>query len=62
MGQFSLMHWIVVLVVVLVLFGPRRLPELGSGLGSFISNFKKGLRGSDSEPKDPTTIDTEKKE
>lgn len=39
----SIGHWIIVLVVVVVLFGPKRLPELGASLGEGIRNFKKGL-------------------
>lgn len=37
---------VVCLVVVVLLFGTRRLPELGSGLGQAISNFKKSYRDS----------------
>ena len=36
----------IILVVVLILFGPGRLPELGSALGEGIKNFKKGYRDS----------------
>lgn len=37
-------EWVVILVVVVLLFGTRKLPELGSGLGKAISNFKKSYR------------------
>ena len=37
------MHLIVILAIVLVIFGPGKLPELGAGLGKAIGNFKKGL-------------------
>ena len=37
----------IILAIVIVLFGARRLPELGSGVGSAIRNFKSGLSGSD---------------
>jgi len=37
----------VVLAIVVVLFGARRLPELGSGVGKPIKNFKEGLSGKD---------------
>lgn len=43
MGSFSLLHWIIVLVVVLLLFGPRRLPDLAKGLGEAIREFKKAV-------------------
>ena len=38
---------LVVLGLVIVIFGARRLPELGSGMGKAIKNFKAGLRGQD---------------
>ena len=38
---------IIVLVIVIVIFGARRLPELGSGLGKSIKNFKAGISGKD---------------
>lgn len=38
---------IIVLAIVVVLFGARRLPELGSGVGKAIKNFKSGLSGKD---------------
>lgn len=50
MGQFSLIHWVVVLLVVVLVFGPRRLPELGSSIGEAIRNFKKGLDSSKELP------------
>ena len=37
----------IVLAIVVVIFGARRLPELGSGLGKSIKNFKAGLSGKD---------------
>ena len=37
----------IVLGIVIVLFGARRLPELGSGVGKAIKNFKEGLTGKD---------------
>lgn len=38
---------IVIFLIVVVLFGASRLPQLGRGLGEGISNFKKGLKGAD---------------
>ena len=38
---------IIILAIVVVLFGARRLPELGSGLGKAIKNFKSGISGKD---------------
>ena len=38
---------LIILVIVLILFGVRRLPEIGSGVGKAIKNFKAGLSGKD---------------
>jgi sec-independent protein translocase protein TatA len=50
MFGFSLGHLIILLVVVL-LFGAKKLPELGSALGKGMNAFKKGLEGQDSDPR-----------
>ena len=49
MGSFSLVHWLIVLVVVLLIFGPKKLSEVGKGLGEGMRNFKKGIRDEDEE-------------
>lgn len=49
MGTFSLPHWIILLVVVLLLFGPQRLAGVGKGLGEGIRSFKKGISDDDPE-------------
>lgn len=46
-GALSPFHWLVVLAIVLMIFGPRKLPELGKGLGSAIRGFKDALNGGD---------------
>jgi sec-independent protein translocase protein TatA len=51
MGSMSLMHWIIVLVVVSLVFGPSRLGQMGKGLGEGIRNLRKGLAGEEDEPK-----------
>lgn len=53
MGSFSAVHWLVVIVVCLLVFGPKRLGEAGQGLGDAIRNFKKGLAESDAEDAPP---------
>ncbi len=45
MGGLSVFHLLIILVIVLFFFGPRKLPELGKGLGEAIRGFKKGLEG-----------------
>lgn len=43
-GIFQPMHLLVILVVALLVFGPKKLPELGKGLGEAISGFKKAIK------------------
>lgn len=47
------MEWIIILVIVLVLFGGRKLPELMGGLGKGIRNFKKGVASDETEEPKP---------
>ena len=44
-GLFSPVHLIFVLVIVLIIFGPGKLPDLGRGLGKGIREFKDALKG-----------------
>jgi sec-independent protein translocase protein TatA len=48
-GLFSPMHLIVILVIVLIIFGPGKLPELGNSLGKSIKNFKKAADDPDGQ-------------
>jgi sec-independent protein translocase protein TatA len=43
MGAFSIWHWLIVLVVVLLLFGRGKIPELMGDVAKGIKNFKKGI-------------------
>ena len=45
MGGFSFVHLLFVLIIILVFFGPSRLPSLGKSMGEAIRGFKKGLEG-----------------
>jgi len=57
MGSFSLWHWIIVLVIVMVLFGGRgKISELMGDMAKGIKTFKKGMADEEAEPK-PTTIE-----
>jgi len=42
-GLFQPMHLIIILVIVLIIFGPGKLPEIGKGLGKSIREFKKAM-------------------
>jgi len=55
-GSFGLPELLVILVIVVVIFGASKLPQLGRGLGEGISNFRDGLKGKDDNkalPKGP---------
>ena len=48
MGSLGLPELLVILVIVVLIFGANRLPQLGKGVGSAIKNFKEGMKeGSD---------------
>ncbi len=44
MGGFSVMHWGIVLVVVLLIFGTKKIRNMGSDLGGAVRGFKEGIR------------------
>jgi len=50
--QFGPWELILVLVIVLVIFGPGKLPGIGKAIGSSLKEFKKATGGSDTEEKD----------
>lgn len=51
-------HLLVIAIVLLVLFGAKRLPELGKGLGEGMKGFKEGLKGISDTPTTPTQQST----
>jgi sec-independent protein translocase protein TatA len=51
MGSFSIGHWIVVLLIVVLIFGTKKLRNMGGDLGGAVKEFKKGLSDSDESPK-----------
>lgn len=48
MGEFSLTHILLVAIVFLIFFGPKKLPELGKSMGEAIRGFKKAVSGNES--------------
>ncbi len=54
MGSMSIVHWVIVLFVVMLLFGPRRLPELAKGMGEAVREFKKAINSVDNAPQQLT--------
>jgi sec-independent protein translocase protein TatA len=55
-------HLIIVLVIALLIFGPRKLPELGKGLGEGLRGFKDGIKGNPEAPKQDAAATTTKPE
>jgi sec-independent protein translocase protein TatA len=47
MGQFSIVHWILVLAVVLLIFGTKKIRNIGSDLGGAVKGFKDAMHGED---------------
>ena len=60
-GIFQPLHLIVIFLIALVVFGPKKLPELGKGLGEAIRGFKKALDGDELNDKQSQSRETEKK-
>jgi sec-independent protein translocase protein TatA len=60
-GLFQPLHLIVIFLIALVVFGPKKLPELGKGLGEAIRGFKKALDGDELNDKQSQNRETEKK-
>lgn len=73
MGSMSIWHWLIVLVVVMLVFGTKRIKNIGTDLGAAIKGFKEGVKDgvSDTPPPpppppgvtraDPNTIDVDAK-
>ncbi|MEF8715095.1 MAG: Sec-independent protein translocase subunit TatA [Accumulibacter sp.] len=51
MGSFSIWHWLIVLIIVLLVFGTKKLRNLGSDLGGAVKGFKDGIKDATSEDK-----------
>jgi sec-independent protein translocase protein TatA len=71
MGSFSIWHWLIVLVIVLLIFGTKKLRNIGADLGGAVKGFKDGMKSEGEEPKKPagelsastgTTVEGEVKE
>jgi len=74
MGSFSIWHWVIVLVIVMLVFGTKKLRNIGSDLGGAVKGFKDGMKegGAEADPNTakladgnankPDTIDVEAKE
>jgi sec-independent protein translocase protein TatA len=50
MGSFSIWHWLIVLVVVLLIFGTKKLKNIGSDLGGAVKGFKEAMNEEQHKP------------
>ncbi len=56
MGSFSIWHWLIVLVIVMLVFGTKKLRNIGADLGGAVRGFKSGMReGSEKAEEDGGT-------
>ena len=71
MGSMSIWHWVIVLVVVMLVFGTKKISGMGSDIGKAVKGFKDGVKGDEdksdavvppSQVADKTIIDVETKE
>jgi len=60
-GLFQPMHLLVIFFIALLVFGPRKLPELGKGLGEGIRALKNGMKDAESKPEAKTESKTDNK-
>lgn len=49
MGGLSIWHWLIVLVVVVLIFGTKKLRNIGQDLGGAVKGFKEGIKGAEGE-------------
>jgi len=65
MGSFSIWHWLIVLVIVMLVFGTKKLGNIGSDLGKAVKGFKDGVKGDEERStaqQENATIDVDAKE
>ncbi|HTH44021.1 MAG TPA: Sec-independent protein translocase subunit TatA [Oxalicibacterium sp.] len=72
MGSLSIWHWLIVLVIVMLVFGTKKIGNMGSDLGKAVKGFKDGVKGEEekaahqqaapSQVADKSTVDVEVKE
>ena len=64
MGSLSIWHWLIVLLVIVLIFGTKKLRNMGSDLGGAVKGFKEGMRDEEHPPtqQDGHTIEGEIKD
>lgn len=67
MGSMSIWHWLIVLVIIMLVFGTKKLRNIGADLGGAVKGFKEGVKegsaegGSTTSTQDAKTIDVDAK-
>ena len=57
MGGFSIWHWLIVLLIVVMVFGTKKLKNMGSDLGGAVKGFKDGMKDGGQAPADETPVE-----
>jgi sec-independent protein translocase protein TatA len=52
MGSFSIWHWLIVLLIVVMIFGTKKLKNIGQDLGGAVKGFKEGMKDGTSSPEE----------
>jgi sec-independent protein translocase protein TatA len=64
MGSFSIWHWLIVLLIVIMVFGTKKLKNLGSDLGGAVKGFKDGMKDgsapAEDKPAAPAAVSADK--
>jgi sec-independent protein translocase protein TatA len=55
MGSFSIWHWLIVLLIVMLIFGTKKLRNMGTDLGGAVRGFKDGMREGGEKPADSSS-------
>jgi sec-independent protein translocase protein TatA len=56
MGSMSIWHWLIVLVVVMLVFGTKKLGNIGSDLGKAVKGFKEGVKGDEEKAAEAAAV------
>lgn len=60
MGTFSIWHWLIVLLVIVLIFGTKKLRNIGSDLGGAVKGFKEGMKDANGNPTDAAATETQR--
>jgi sec-independent protein translocase protein TatA len=53
MGSFSIWHWLIVLLIIVLIFGTKKLRNIGQDLGGAVKGFKEGMKSAEEQPAAP---------